>query len=209
MKRRAILHIHTPQEHKPFPFLEAEYGVYQDRPLEWANEHYIKKHFPAKGGITEEEKNKIKSFFEERRKEFPEGTSALLPVLNDIKRTWGVVYQEFMEYVASLFGVSPSFVLGTATFYTMLEGFDGKPEVYVCMSLPCAIQGAEKIYKKMREEGEKEGVEVRRWVCLGRCEYAPVVHIPYTPKSFGYVKEEDTQKILQVAKEVCPWKKSG
>ncbi len=205
-KRKGIEHIHTPEELIPFEFLEPEYGVYKDTPKEWANEHFISKRFPKKGRVEEDEKKKIKEFFELRKKEFPEGTSCLIPVLNDIKRHFGVIYIEFMEEVANLLQVPPSFVLGVATFYTMLEGFDGKPEVYVCLSLPCVLRGAEEIYRKLREKAG-EDVEVREWVCLGRCEFAPVVHIPYTEKSFGQVEEKDVDEILKIAQEECPWRK--
>ncbi|MCS7213131.1 MAG: NAD(P)H-dependent oxidoreductase subunit E [Candidatus Calescibacterium sp.] len=204
-RRIGITHIHSPDEQVPFEFLPAEYGVYKDNLKEWANEHYIAKRFPKKGSITEEEKNRIKSFFETRRKEFPDGTSALLPVLNDIKKNYGVVYTEYMDEVANLFGVHPSYVLGVATFYTMLEGFDGKAEIYVCNSLPCYLQGSEEILQEFLRKADDE-VEIREWVCLGRCEFAPVVHIPYTEKSFGHVTKEDVEQIIKISKEVCPWR---
>lgn len=206
-RRKGIEHIHTPEEFLPFEFLEPSYGVYKDTPKEWANEHFIQKRFPRKYKIEDYEREKIEEFFESRKKEFPEGTSCLIPVLNDIKRHFGVIYIEFMELVAELLKVPPSFVLGVATFYTMLEGFDGKPEIYVCLSLPCVLRGAEKNYHKFKEKSD--GVEVREWVCLGRCEFAPVVHIPYTEKSFGNVEESDVEKIINIAKDVCPWKKQS
>lgn len=205
-RRIGIEHIHTPEEQIPFEFLPAEYGVYQDNLKEWANEHFIKRAFPEKGSITEEERKKIKEFFEARKKEFPEETSALLPVLNDVKMEYGVIYKEFMEEIANLFGVPPSYVLGVASFYTMLEGFDGKAEIYVCNSLPCYLRGSEEVLEEFRKKADSE-VEIREWVCLGRCEFAPVVHIPYTEKSFGYVSKEDVDEIIKIAKEVCPWRK--
>ncbi len=206
-RRKGIEHIHSPDEQIPFEFLDAEYGVYKDNLKEWANELFIKQRFPKKGSITEDELKKIESFFNSRKAEFPEGTSALLPTLNDIKKNFGVIYQEYMEKLSQLFGVSPAYVLGVASFYTMLHGFDGKAEIYVCNSLPCYLKGSEKILESFRKKAP-EDVEVREWVCLGRCEFAPVVHIPYTEKSFGNVEEEDVDKIIEIAKEACPWKKN-
>ncbi len=208
LKRKGIEHIHPTEEQVPFEFLEPKYGVYKDTLKEWANELFVQKRFPKKGKIDDEERKKIREFFDARKSEFPEETSALLPVLNDIKREFGVVYIEYMEEVAELFRVPPSFVLGVATFYTMLEGFEGKPEIYVCDSLPCNLRGSEEVLKALREKAGSE-VEVREWVCLGRCEFAPVVHIPYTEKSFGYVAPDDAEKIIEIAKQVCPWDKKN
>lgn len=205
-RRIGITRVYGPEEFIPFEFLPAEYGVYDDNLKEWANEHHIQKHFPKKGDITQDEIETIRKIFERRKEEFPDETSALLPVLNDVKMRYGVIYIEYMEKIAELFGVHPSYVLGVASFYTMLEGFDGKAEIYVCNSLPCYLRGSEEILDEFRKKADSE-VEVREWVCLGRCEFAPVVHIPYTEKSFGHVTKEDVPKIIQIAKEVCPWKK--
>lgn len=205
-RRIGIKHIHSPEEQVPFEFIPAEYGVYKDNLKEWANEHFIQKRFPKKGGITQEEIEVIRKFFDSRKKEFPEGTSALLPVLNDIKKEYGVIYTEYMEELAKLFSVHPSYILGVATFYTMLQGFDGKAEIYICNSLPCYLKGSEEILEEFQRKADDE-VEIREWVCLGRCEFAPVVHIPYTDKTFGHVSKEDVEEIIRISKEVCPWRK--
>lgn len=203
-----IKSIHTPEEYMPFEFLPAEYGIYRDNLKEWANEHFIQKHFPKKGNISQDEIETIKGFFEARKKQFPDETSALLPVLNDVKMKYGTIYIEYMEKIAELFNVHPSFVLGVASFYTMLEGFDGKAEIYVCNSLPCYLNGSEEILEEFKKKADDD-VEVREWVCLGRCEFAPVVHIPYTEKSFGHVTKDDVDRIIRIAKEVCPWRRNG
>lgn len=208
IRRRGIEHIHPESELIPFKFLSPTYGVYKENLKEWANENFVRKRFPKKGQISGEEKAKIKLFFERRKNEFPEESSFLIPLLNDIKENFGVIYIEYIEEISKLSGFSPAFILGVATFYTMLEGFDGKAEIYVCNSLPCHLKGSEDILKKLVEKAEGKDVEVREWVCLGRCEFAPVVHIPYTEKSFGEVKEEDLDRIIQIALEVCPWRKN-
>jgi len=208
LKRKGIEHIHPPEEQIPFEFLPAEYNVYKENLKEWANELFINKKFPKKGQISDYENQKIKEIYENRKKEFEEGNSFLVPALNDIKREFGVVYLEYIEELSKLSNLSPSYILGVATFYTMLEGFDGKAEIYVCTSLPCALKGGEELIEKFKEKAEGKDVEVREWVCLGRCEFAPVVHIPYTEKSFGHVEEKDIDEIIDIAQKICPWKRN-
>ena len=63
-----------------------------------------------------------------------------------------------MEYIAGLLDLSPAYVGGVATFYTMfyMEPM-GKCHVQVCTNLSCTLVGAEKIVHRLEE---KLGVKV-------------------------------------------------
>src|SRR5439155_22056744 len=75
---------------------------------------------------------------------FPMRGSALLPALYLVQEEKGHVSDESMEYVASKIGVSPAFVAGVVSFYTMFHRQPvGRRHIQVCRTLPCALSGAD------------------------------------------------------------------
>ncbi len=94
--------------------------------------------------------------------------------------------EESTEYVAGKLGVSPAFVAGVVSFYTMFHRRPvGRHHVQVCRTLPCALRGASDLMAHLktrlgvrdgetRADGKYSLVSVE---CLGACDRAPFIQI--------------------------------
>ena len=124
--------------------------------------------------------------FEEVLTRYPTKQAAILPTLWLAQTEFGYLSPEAMEYIAGLLDLSPAYVGGVATFYTMfyMEPM-GKCHVQVCTNLSCTLVGAEKIVHCLEEKlGVKVGQTTSDTVfslseveCLGSCGTAPVVQV--------------------------------
>jgi NADH-quinone oxidoreductase subunit E len=117
---------------------------------------------------------------------FPHKGSALLPALYLIQDEKGYVSQESMSYVAEKIGLSPVFVAGVVTFYTMFHRKPvGRHHIQVCRTLSCALRGSAAVVEHLKTrlgievggttpDGRFSLVEVE---CLGACDMAPMCQI--------------------------------
>ncbi len=110
----------------------------------------------------------------------------ILDVLKAIQAGEGCLTDEAMSDVAAAYGIYPSEVYETATFYTMLSvGHNADHIVEVCGSTCCDAGGARLVMDAIAGElgvGLGEITEDRKWLfrrceCLGRCDTAPNVMI--------------------------------
>ena len=117
---------------------------------------------------------------------FPRKGSALLPALYLIQEEKGYVPEVAMEYVAGKIGVSPAFVAGVVSFYTLFHPRPvGRHHLQVCRTLPCALRGSEEILGYLKSRlgiGEGETTPDGRFSlvaveCLGACDAAPMCQI--------------------------------
>lgn len=117
---------------------------------------------------------------------YPKKGSALLPALYLIQNEKGFVPPECMEYVAGKIGVSPAFVAGVVSFYTMFHQAPvGRHHIQVCMTLPCAMRGAGAVMKHLEKRlGVRRGGVTRDGrfslaavECLAACDQAPFCQI--------------------------------
>jgi NADH-quinone oxidoreductase E subunit len=135
---------------------------------------------------------------------FPMKGSALLPALYLVQEEKGYVSEESMEYVASKIGVSPAFVAGVVSFYTMFHPKPvGRHHIQVCRTLPCALRGANDLMAHLRSRlGIRDGetradgtFSLTSVECLGACDKAPFIQINET--EHGPVDEETMDAILK------------
>jgi NADH-quinone oxidoreductase E subunit len=116
---------------------------------------------------------------------YPNKQAALLPALWLVQRERGWISDRNMTEVAEALGVTPAYVKGVVTFYTMYHQHPvGKNFVQVCTTSPCNICGAEAVMKALLEhtgakdpgatspDGKWTIVEVE---CLGACGFATPV----------------------------------
>ena len=134
----------------------------------------------------------------------PQKGSALLPALYLIQEEKGWVSEESMEYVAGKIGLSPAFVSGVVSFYTMFHRKPvGRHHIQVCRTLPCALRGADRLmaHVKMRlgiRDGETRAdgrYSLTSVECLGACDRAPFLQI--NDREFGPVDEARMDDILK------------
>lgn len=118
---------------------------------------------------------------------YPTKQGALLPALWIVQEERGIVSEAAMEEVAEVLGLTPAYVKGVVTFYTMYHQHPvGKHCIQVCTTSPCNVCGAEDVVKAFLEktgcgelgvvspDGRYSVIEVE---CLGACGFATVVMV--------------------------------
>ncbi|HYD51763.1 MAG TPA: NAD(P)H-dependent oxidoreductase subunit E [Gemmatimonadaceae bacterium] len=118
---------------------------------------------------------------------YPTKMAALLPALWIVQRERGWVSEEGMAEVAQVLDLTPAYVKGVVTFYTMYHQHPvGKYFVQVCTTSPCHVCGAEDVAKAFLDhtgcgelgvtspDGRYTVIEVE---CLGACGFATPVMI--------------------------------
>ena len=120
-------------------------------------------------------------------KRYPTKMAALLPGLWIIQRERGWIPEEGMQEIATALDLTPAYVKGVVTFYTMYHQHPvGKYFVQVCTTTPCHVCGAEDVVKAFLRhtktgelgvtspDGKFTVIEVE---CLGACGFATPIMI--------------------------------
>jgi NADH-quinone oxidoreductase E subunit len=115
----------------------------------------------------------------------PTKQAALLPALWLVQQARGWISDRNMTEVAELLGLTPAYVKGVVTFYTMYHTHPvGKHFVQVCTTSPCNLCGAEAVLEALltatgaqepgaiSPDGKWTVIEVE---CLGACGFATPV----------------------------------
>lgn len=110
---------------------------------------------------------------------YPTKPAALLPALWIVQEERGWISDRNMAEVAEVLGLTPAYVKGVVTFYTMYHQHPvGKHFVQVCTTSPCNLCGAEDVLKALlaatgapelgaiSPDGKWTVIEVE---CLGAC----------------------------------------
>jgi NADH-quinone oxidoreductase E subunit len=118
---------------------------------------------------------------------YPTKRALLLPALWMVQEARGWISDDAMNEVAALLEVTPAYVKGVATFYTMYHLHPvGKHFVQVCTTTPCNICGAEDVVRALLKatgcgdlgatspDGQWTVIEVE---CLGACGFATPIMI--------------------------------
>ncbi len=118
---------------------------------------------------------------------YPTRMAALLPALWMLQEDRGWVSPDGIEEVAQVLELTPAYIRGVVTFYTMYHQHPvGKHFVQVCTTTPCNVCGAEDVVTAFLKEtkcgelgvtspdGRFTIVEVE---CLGACGFATPVMI--------------------------------
>ena len=113
--------------------------------------------------------------------------TALLPALWIVQRERGWVSEGSMAEVSDLLELTPAYVKGVVTFYTMYHQHPvAKYFIQVCTTSPCGICGAEDVVKALLQhtgagelgvqsaDGRFSVIEVE---CLGACGFATPIMI--------------------------------
>ena len=116
---------------------------------------------------------------------YPTKRGALLPALWLVQEAHGWISDEAMVEVAETLGLTPAYVKGVVTFYTMYHQHPvGRHFIQVCTTTPCNVCGAEGVVEALLRhtgcgdlgatspDGRFTVVEVE---CLGACGFATPV----------------------------------
>jgi NADH-quinone oxidoreductase subunit E len=132
--------------------------------------------------FSEEELNKVK----EIRSHYPEPQAAVMGVLYLYQDKYGYISDEGIEYVASILGIPPEYVLGVVSFYEMFHQHPhGKFALHVCTNVSCLLCGSDMVLGTLKNRlgigiGEKteDGMfSIHEAECLGSCGTAPVISV--------------------------------
>jgi NADH-quinone oxidoreductase E subunit len=118
---------------------------------------------------------------------YPTKMAALLPALWMVQHERGWVSDEGMAEVAQLLDITPAYVKGVVTFYTMYHQHPvGRHFIQVCTTSPCNVCGAEAVVDAFLKhtgcfelgqtspDGKYTVIEVE---CLGACGFATPIMI--------------------------------
>ncbi len=118
---------------------------------------------------------------------YPTKMAALLPALWIVQDARGWVSEDGMAEVAEALELTPAYVKGVVTFYTMYHQHPvGTHFIQVCTTTPCHVCGAEDVVKAFLQhtgcgelgvtsaDGKYTVIEVE---CLGACGFATPVMV--------------------------------
>jgi NADH-quinone oxidoreductase E subunit len=138
---------------------------------------------------------------------YPTKMAALLPALWIVQRERGWVSESSIAEVAQVLSLTPAYVKGVVTFYTMYHQHPvGKYFVQVCTTSPCGVCGAEDVVKAFLEhtgcgelgltsaDGKYTVIEVE---CLGACGFATPVMI-----NEAFVESVTPAKVPEILNEL-------
>ncbi len=118
---------------------------------------------------------------------YPTKMAALLPALWIVQRERGWVSDGAMAEVAEVLELTPAYVKGVVTFYTMYHQHPvGKYFIQVCTTSPCGVCGAEDVVKAFLQHTKTgdlgltspdDRYTVIEVECLGACGFATPVMI--------------------------------
>jgi NADH-quinone oxidoreductase E subunit len=120
-------------------------------------------------------------------KRYPTKRAGLLPALWMVQQARGWISDYAMAEVAEVLGLTPAYVKGVVTFYTMYHQHPvGKHFIQVCTTTPCNLCGGEGVVKALlahtackelgatSPDGKYTVIEVE---CLGACGFPTPVMV--------------------------------
>lgn len=148
--------------------------------------------------------------FLELEKKFPKRSSLVLWSLHLAQEDIGYITPAAVDYIAERVGVSPAWVKGVVSFYSMFrEKPIGKYHLNVCSNLICQLMGSDKIEKCIHDKlkisdgqttPDGKFTYTRQVECLAACGYAPAMlvnndfHELLTPETVAELIDELSSK---------------
>ena len=139
---------------------------------------------------------------------FGHDRSALMPILQELKRTDCHISEYSMQVVADLLDIHPVEVYSVVSFYSFL---DQKPQgqfvIRLCRTITCAMQGKEHVARQLVNDlGIKfgqttpDGKFSLDWAnCLGMCDQGPALLV--NDSIYTHVTPEKVHGILEECRE--------
>lgn len=135
---------------------------------------------------------------------YPTKQAALLPALGLAQEVRGHVSPETMDRVAELLGLSPAYVRGVATFYTMYNKAPvGRHLIQVCTNISCNLCGADEVLEAFLRRTDTEmgqtsadgNFTVIEAECLAACGFPTCVQI--NSRYYENVTAADVPNIIE------------
>ena len=135
---------------------------------------------------------------------YPTKRSALLPLCHLAQEQAGYLTRELMEEIASLIGISPAEVLGTASFYDMFHTEPvGKYLIGICTNIACLLQGADLLLEHAEQTlglpvggtSNDSMFTLEELECVAHCDKAPCAQVNY--RFFGPLDNSSFDDLVQ------------
>lgn len=110
--------------------------------------------------------------------------SALIPILQEVKKTECGIDSEAMQLIADVLDIHPVEVHSVASFYAFLQPeLQGRYIIRLCRTLSCDLQGKDAVATALQEElgigfneTTPDGVFTLEWAaCMGMCDQGPAM----------------------------------
>ncbi len=117
---------------------------------------------------------------------YPQPRGAVMPLLHLVQEHAGYVTLEGEVWIGQKLGLTPSYVHGIATFYTMYRTAEcGKHLLQFCTTVSCMLRGCDNVLAHIKK---RLGIEVGETTpdgmftlmtveCLGSCGTGPVMQV--------------------------------
>ncbi|MBN2325571.1 MAG: NAD(P)H-dependent oxidoreductase subunit E [Candidatus Omnitrophica bacterium] len=134
---------------------------------------------------------------------FPQKKSASIPLLYLAWDIYGYISPEAMIEVAEILDVSPAYIQGIVSFYTMFPlKMTGNYHIEVCANISCHLTGAQEVLKTLENRlgihcGERTGdgrFSLQAVECLAGCSSAPCMQI--NGKEYTHLTPEKVIEII-------------
>jgi [NiFe] hydrogenase diaphorase moiety large subunit len=135
--------------------------------------------------------------------------SALLTILQEVKRTYHRLDAYALQVVADELGIHPVEVHSVASFYAFLgERAQGRFVIRLCRTISCDMQGKDRVARQLENDlgiafGEttKDGKFTLEWAnCMGMCDQGPALLV--NERVFTRVTPEQVHAILEDCRKV-------
>jgi NADH:ubiquinone oxidoreductase subunit E/NAD-dependent dihydropyrimidine dehydrogenase PreA subunit len=135
---------------------------------------------------------------------YQDGSSALVPILQDVQTTFNYLPENALQYLAQRLSVPLAQIYRLASFYDAFSlAPQGKHVVRVCMGTACYVKGANRILEAFQKElgiGPDEitpdgQFSLQTVNCLGCCGQSPVVTVD--EEIYGYFKQTKVPKLIE------------
>jgi len=129
--------------------------------------------------------------------------TALLPLLQEVKRRSGAIDDETMQVIADLIGIHPVEVYSVATFYAFLDPSPrGAFTLRLCRTISCDLAGKDSVARALESElgvafGQTtdDGCFTLGWAnCVGMCDQGPALLV--NDQAFARVTPETVPEIV-------------
>jgi len=136
---------------------------------------------------------------------YPDGRSALMPLLYLVQSRVGWVPPQGLREVAEILGLATAEVAAVASFYTMLKLRPcGSYVLSICTNPSCGLLGGRRLFERAREllgEAAEHGVTddglltLEEEECMAACDRAPVAALNYV--YFDRVTEAGLEAMIE------------
>jgi len=161
---------------------------------------YLKPAEEVEVRLEPEEESKLDGILDR----YEDGSSALVPILQDVQTTFDYLPENALQYLAQRLTIPLAQIYRLASFYDAFSLTPrGKHVIRVCMGTACYVKGGNRILEAFQKElgiGPDEitpdgQFSLETVNCLGCCGQSPVVTVD--EEIFGYFQQTKVPKLIQ------------